>query len=192
MTGRAAAPGSRGRPPAARPWHLAGALLAAVLLSACGGRFDAGSPPRLPPPRPTPVVTAAPATPTPCTSPATVATLSLPGARRLADGLEILDRTVGTGAVARAGSKLSVLYTGTLADGTIFDASSRHGNKPFTFTLGRDRVIAGWDQGLVGMRVGGIRELVIPASLGYRCSSPGPAIPADSTLVFTVHLLSVH
>lgn len=136
------------------------------------------------------VTTPAP-TPTACVTPATVATTSLPGARTLRDGLEILDRKVGTGTVARDGSKITVLYTGSLPNGTVFDASSRHGNKPFALTLGKHQVIGGWDVGLVGMRAGGIRELVIPASLGYLCQSPGGGIPADSTLVFTVHLLTV-
>lgn len=184
-------PAATGRPAGGRALGLIVGLVAALALAGCGGRFDAGRAPTVATPRPTPVVTAAAPTATPCVSPASQATVHLPGARTLADGLQILDRTRGTGPVATDGSSLSVLYTGTLANGTVFDASSRHGNKPFTFTLGKGQVIAGWDQGLVGARAGGTRELVIPASLGYRCTSPGAGIPANSTLVFTVHLVSV-
>ncbi len=178
----------------ARGGRMAAALGAtglALILAACGGRFAAGATPSVPTPRPTRVVATPTPSPTACTTPAAAATISLPGARTLPDGLEILDRKVGTGPVAKVGSKLSVLYVGSLPNGTIFDASSRHGNRPFSFTLGKHQVISGWDQGLVGMRQGGVRELVIPAALGYGCASPGAGIPANSTLIFTVTLVKV-
>jgi FKBP-type peptidyl-prolyl cis-trans isomerase len=104
--------------------------------------------------------------------------------------LKIVDTTVGTGTAAAAGDVLSVLYTGKLDDGTVFDASSLHGNQPFSFTLGVGNVIEGWDLGLVGMKVGGTRELTIPPELGYGSSGQGP-IPPNATLHFTVQLLSV-
>lgn len=100
------------------------------------------------------------------------------------------DITVGTGATAANGDTLNVLYTGTLDDGTVFDASSLHGNQPFSFVLGANKVIQGWDLGLVGMKVGGKRELTIPPELGYG-AQPQQGIPANSTLHFTVQLLSV-
>lgn len=104
--------------------------------------------------------------------------------------LQITDTVVGTGTTAEDGDTVSVLYTGTLDNGTVFDASSLHGNQPFSFVLGAGQVIAGWDQGVVGMKVGGTRELVIPPSLGYG-SQQVSTIPPNSTLHFTVQLLSV-
>jgi FKBP-type peptidyl-prolyl cis-trans isomerase FkpA len=105
--------------------------------------------------------------------------------------LTIKDDVVGTGTVAQAGDTVSVLYTGTLDNGTVFDASSLHGNQPFSFTLGAGQVIQGWDLGVVGMKVGGTRELTIPANLAYGSSSPSSAIPSNSTLHFKIQLLSV-
>jgi FKBP-type peptidyl-prolyl cis-trans isomerase FkpA len=104
--------------------------------------------------------------------------------------LKITDTVAGTGAVAAAGDTVNVLYTGKFDDGTVFDASSLHGNQPFTFILGARQVIQGWDLGLVGMKVGGTRELTIPPELGYGSSGQGP-IPPNATLHFTVKLLSI-
>ena len=105
---------------------------------------------------------------------------------------KITDMVVGTGTVAQNGDTVSVLYTGSLDNGTVFDASSRHGNQPFSFTLGAGHVIKGWDLGLVGMRAGGTRELTIPGGLGYGAMPPpGSGIPPNATLHFTVELLSV-
>ena len=105
------------------------------------------------------------------------------------------DLTVGTGATATAGHSVSVNYTGWLYDatkpdnkGTQFDSSIGRG--PFSFLLGAGQVIAGWDQGVAGMKVGGSRRLIIPPSLGYGASGTGP-IPGNATLVFDVTLLGV-
>lgn len=103
--------------------------------------------------------------------------------------LEMKDIVVGTGAEAVDGKKVSVHYTGTLTNGTKFD-SSLDRNEPFEFTLGAGDVIAGWDQGVKGMKVGGKRNLVIPASLGYGERSVG-TIPPNSTLIFDIELLAV-
>jgi FKBP-type peptidyl-prolyl cis-trans isomerase FkpA len=108
-----------------------------------------------------------------------------------ADGLEITDITVGTGAEAVAGKTVSVLYTGTLTDGTLFDSTSKRNNAPFEFPLGQGMVIKGWDEGVQGMKVGGKRHLVIPAALGYGNQAVGGVIPANATLVFDVELLRV-
>lgn len=105
------------------------------------------------------------------------------------------DVRVGSGASAATGKTLTVNYTGWLFDasrtdqkGLQFDSSV--GKTPFTFTLGAGQVIAGWDRGLVGMNVGGLRRLVIPPSLGYGAERSGP-IPPNSTLVFDVELVNV-
>lgn len=100
------------------------------------------------------------------------------------------DITPGTGAEATAGKKVTVNYLGTLTNGTKFD-SSYDRNQPFDFTLGGGQVIKGWDQGVVGMKVGGKRKLVIPAALAYGEQSPSPSIPANSDLVFEIELLGV-
>ena len=105
--------------------------------------------------------------------------------------LLIEDTEEGTGAEAQAGDTISVHYTGTLLNGTKFDSSVDRGT-PFTFELGAGDVIAGWDQGLVGMKVGGKRKLTIPADLAYGDVSPSPLIPAGSVLVFEVELLEIN
>jgi peptidylprolyl isomerase len=103
--------------------------------------------------------------------------------------LIITDTTLGTGTAAKAGDHVYVNYTGTLTDGTKFDSSYDRG-APIDFILGQGRVIKGWDQGLVGLKVGGKRHLIIPASLAYGSNAVGP-IPANSTLVFDVELVSI-
>ena len=104
--------------------------------------------------------------------------------------VQITDETVGSGDVAATGDTVSALYTGMLENGTVFDASNLHGNQPISFVLGSGQVIKGWDQGIVGMKVGGKRKLVIPAELAYGNQSVG-SIPANSTLVFEVELVGV-
>ncbi len=109
----------------------------------------------------------------------------------LADGLQIIDEVAGTGAEATIGNTVSVNYVGTLTNGNKFD-SSYDRNQPFSFVLGAEQVIAGWDEGVAGMRVGGKRKLVIPPDLAYGAQSIGNGlIPPNSTLIFEVELLGV-
>jgi FKBP-type peptidyl-prolyl cis-trans isomerase len=104
--------------------------------------------------------------------------------------LIIEDTLVGEGDEAVAGATVSVHYTGTLTDGTVFDSSIPRGT-PFSFVLGSGQVIQGWDQGVEGMKVGGKRTLTIPPHLGYgEFGSPG-AIPPNATLIFDIELLEV-
>ncbi len=103
--------------------------------------------------------------------------------------LRIEEIAPGTGEWAKAGDLVTVNYTGLLPDGTVFDASSRHG-QPFSFTLGQGQVIQGWEQGLLGMKKGERRLIAIPPSLGYGANAVG-AIPANSTLIFEVELLDI-
>jgi FKBP-type peptidyl-prolyl cis-trans isomerase FkpA len=105
-------------------------------------------------------------------------------------GLIIDDLQSGSGATARAGQTATVHYTGWLTDGTKFD-SSLDRNEPFAFALGGGQVIAGWDEGMQGMRVGGVRKLTVPSSLGYGSWGAGDVIPPDATLVFEVRLIAV-
>lgn len=108
---------------------------------------------------------------------------------RTPSGLQYQDLATGAGPVAAAGSRVLVHYTGWLTDGTEFDTSRDRGT-PYGFRVGQGEVIAGWDEGVAGMRVGGRRKLVIPASLGYGAARNGP-IPANATLVFEVELVEV-
>jgi FKBP-type peptidyl-prolyl cis-trans isomerase FkpA len=107
-----------------------------------------------------------------------------------ASGLVIDDIKEGNGAAAAAGQSVTVHYTGWLTDGRKFD-SSKDRNDPFVFPLGRGHVIKGWDEGVQGMRVGGVRKLTIPPELGYGARGAGGVIPPNATLVFEVELLGV-
>jgi peptidylprolyl isomerase len=110
------------------------------------------------------------------------------------DGLKYTDTKTGDGATARSGNKVSVHYTGWLSDngakGKKFDSSVDRG-QPFQFTLGAKQVIAGWDEGVAGMKVGGKRTLTIPPELGYGARGAPAAIPPNATLIFDVELLQV-
>lgn len=109
-----------------------------------------------------------------------------------ADGkLQIKDVKVGPGAVAKSGDMITVNYTGKLTNGKVFDTSKKPGGQPFTFTLGKGQVITGWDNGLVGMKVGGRRTLTIPPDMGYGSAGAPPDIPANATLVFDVELIRI-
>jgi len=105
--------------------------------------------------------------------------------------LKVEDEMVGTGATAVAGDSITMNYVGMLTNGTVFDASKNHGTTGFTFTLGVGQVIQGWDQGIVGMKVGGKRKLTIPSSLAYGSQAVGGVIPANSALIFEVELLKI-
>ena len=105
-------------------------------------------------------------------------------------GLLIEEIRVGSGDTAVSGQFVSVHYTGWLTDGTKFD-SSKDRDEPFEFPLGQRTVIAGWDEGVQGMRVGGVRKLTIPPHLGYGARGAGGVIPPNATLVFEIELLDI-
>jgi peptidylprolyl isomerase len=107
-----------------------------------------------------------------------------------ASGLRYVDLVEGTGPSPRPGQSTTVHYTGTLEDGTKFE-SSRDKGRPYEFIIGRGNVIKGWDEGVMTMKVGGRRRLVVPAALGYGERGSPPAIPGGATLVFDVELLGV-
>lgn len=107
-----------------------------------------------------------------------------------ASGLQYIDIQEGTGATPKTGQTVVVHYTGTLEDGTKFD-SSRDRKQPFSFKIGVGQVIKGWDEGVGTMKVGGRRELIIPANLGYGARGAGGVIPPNATLKFDVELLKI-
>lgn len=107
-----------------------------------------------------------------------------------ASGLQYEDIVVGTGANPQAGQKVKVHYTGWLTDGTKFDSSYDHGG-PIDFPIGVGGVIKGWDEGVMSMKIGGKRKLIIPPQLGYGARGAGGVIPPNATLVFEVELLGV-
>ncbi|MDB5726849.1 MAG: peptidylprolyl isomerase [Noviherbaspirillum sp.] len=110
-------------------------------------------------------------------------------------GLQYEDIAVGSGDEAKAGNNVTVHYTGWLQNpdgsaGRKFD-SSKDRNDPFVFPLGAGHVIKGWDEGVEGMKIGGVRKLIIPAALGYGARGAGGVIPPNATLIFEVELLGV-
>jgi FKBP-type peptidyl-prolyl cis-trans isomerase len=111
-------------------------------------------------------------------------------AHEQASGLQYMELAEGTGPEATAGQQATVHYTGWLTTGQKFD-SSRDRGQPFTFALGARQVIAGWDEGVQGMKIGGRRKLVVPAELGYGSRGAGGIIPPGATLIFTVELLGL-
>ncbi|PPR18677.1 MAG: FK506-binding protein [Alphaproteobacteria bacterium MarineAlpha9_Bin7] len=122
---------------------------------------------------------------------AVVVVLALHMSNVAAGFLEIENLAVGTGVEAVSGDKVTVHYTGWLTDGTKFDSSLDRG-QPFSFKIGARQVIEGWDRGLQGMQVGGVRKLTIPPELAYGDRAVGGGlIPANSTLVFEIRLLKI-
>jgi len=135
--------------------------------------------------------TTSPGGKTPTTGPLSKEPKVQPPAGAAPAKLETKELVVGTGAEAKAGDTVTVNYVGELyKGGKIFDASwKRH--EPFSFALGKGQVIKGWDQGIPGMKVGGRRELIIPAALAYGAAGSPPAIPPNAPLIFVVDMLSV-
>lgn len=117
--------------------------------------------------------------------------VGLAGCGQAPTSLVIKDEVVGKGPAAQSGDTVTVNYTGWLTNGTKFD-SSLDRDQPFTFPLGGGQVIAGWDQGVAGMKVGGKRKLTIPPSLGYGEQGAGTTIPPNATLVFEIELLKIN
>jgi len=161
---------------------LALMLAAATALAACSSKTPAATDSASTSAEQPAAEASAPAAEEPAASDATATTV---------DKLEIKDLKVGKGTKAAKGDAVTVHYTGWLMDGTKFD-SSLDRNEPFAFNLGAGEVIAGWDQGVAGMKVGGKRELIIPASLGYGDAGAGGVIPPGATLKFEVTLLAVN
>ena len=158
----------------------AAALGGLLLLAACG---------YAPPASNAPTAGVAGATPTPVpgaddfNAGAGIAPVKYP------DGLQIVDVKTGSGDQVKKNDQLTVHYTGWLSNGTKFD-SSRDRGQPFDVTIGQGQVIKGWDEGLPGMKVGGVRKLIIPPDLGYGPQGQPPTIPANSTLVFLVEVVA--
>jgi peptidylprolyl isomerase len=134
---------------------------------------------------------AAPTAKTPTSGPLSTKPTVTPPSGAAPSKLVVKDLIKGTGAAAASGKSLTVNYVGVLyKGGTEFDSSWKR-NQPFQFQLGQGAVIQGWDQGLPGMKVGGRRELIIPASLAYGAQGSPPTIPANAPLVFVIDLLAV-
>ncbi len=113
------------------------------------------------------------------------------GMQKTPSGLQYEDLVPGSGDSPKAGKKVTVHYTGWLTNGTKFDSSVDR-NEPFTFVIGAGQVIPGWDEGVMSMKIGGKRKLVIPPELGYGAAGAGGVIPPNATLVFEVILLDIN
>lgn len=121
---------------------------------------------------------------------AAVESHAVQGQVKTPSGLSYTDLVQGSGAQPVSGKSVKVHYTGWLENGTKFDSSLDHG-QPFAFRIGTGEVIPGWDEGVMSMRVGGKRKLIVPAQLGYGASGAGGVIPPNATLIFEVELLDV-
>ena len=110
---------------------------------------------------------------------------------KMKSGLIIVNNVVGEGLEAEKFDILTVNYTGKLEDGTVFDSSKNPGRDPFRFTVGTGQVIQGWEEGFIGMKIGGTRTLTIPPEMGYGARGAGDVIPPNATLIFEIELLEV-
>ena len=165
------------------------ALGTALVLAACSGDKPKTDEPATTPAAAPAAAPAQPAVADPATATfAPALGVDLSKMTHTANGLYYHDLVVGKGARADSGTTVSVHYTGYLADGTMFETSTK--GTPIEFPLGQGRVVQGWDQGLPGMKVGGKRQLVIPSSLGYGPTGQGP-IPGGAIMIFTVELIGV-
>lgn len=171
-----------------RASHVVGFALLIGLAAGCSGRTESEGNKATAPAEDSAASTQ-PSTPAATsTSPANA---DAPQARTTKSGLTIIELVPGKGdRVAKAGDTVVVNYTGRLQDGTVFDASAKHG-KPFDFLLGRGQVIAGWDEGVAGMKIGEKRRLIIPPDLAYRDRGAGNVIPPNATLTFEVELVGI-
>jgi FKBP-type peptidyl-prolyl cis-trans isomerase FkpA len=179
-----------------------GAAIAAALiiaLVAWAGSFAVSAPAGAQTPAPAPAPAKPAPKPAPMTGPKTGTmtgpmTTTKPAPVTTPSGLTIIDTKVGTGATPRPGQTCVMHYTGWLyvngKKGDKFD-SSRDSGQPFEFKIGAHQVIAGWDEGIASMKVGGLRTLIIPPSLGYGSRGAGGVIPPNATLMFEVELLAV-
>lgn len=137
-----------------------------------------------------PVVPVVETTPLPIEETPTSTTTKKPNKITTIQGMKIETTKEGSGAEIVNGKIAVVHYTGKLTDGTVFDSSKTRGT-PFEFPLGAGRVIKGWDLGVLGMKVGEVRMLTIPAELGYGAQGAGGVIPPNATLIFEVELLGI-
>ncbi|HEY7916643.1 MAG TPA: FKBP-type peptidyl-prolyl cis-trans isomerase [Acidimicrobiales bacterium] len=180
--------------PRFRPWSLAVLAVATLGLAGCSSG-SSSSPTTSATPATTPATTAAPVATVPVQDPSPAGTLGTKPTVTVPPGapptqLQSTDLIVGTGPAAKAGDNVTVQYVlATYSSGKEIQAS--WDSQPFSFVLGEGNVITGWDQGVVGMKAGGRRELVIPPSLGYGANAPGPGIAANDTLVFIVDMVKI-
>jgi FKBP-type peptidyl-prolyl cis-trans isomerase len=170
--------------------RLALATLVFALLASCGqpnasdtpgaAQVSTSSPATQAQPSPQPIATAAAVT-TPCTKGKTETT---------PNGVRIVDSKCGSGKEATRGSAIKVKYVGKLDTGKVFDSTAKHGGKPYQTRIAVGAVIPGWDEGVPGMRVGGVRHLLIPPTMAYGSTGAG-AIPPNATIEFTIKLVGV-
>jgi len=163
-------------------------VLLALVIAGCGRKGEVTKAVKVQNPKEeAPAAATVPAPAPPAPAPA-VKSVGKDGWTTLESGLKYKDKKVGKGTEVKSGTRVTVQYKGWLDNGTVFDTSRKPGREPFSFTVGNSEVIKGWDEGLKGMRVGGIRELNIPSALGYGEAGQG-SIPPNARLHFEVEVV---
>jgi hypothetical protein len=165
------------------------ALLALLILGCGRGAEQTKAIEVANPPDNAPAIATVPGPP-PTTPPSPVKSVSKDGWVTLQSGLRYKDKKVGEGPEVTTNTRVTVQYKGWLDNGKVFDSSRRPGREPYQFTVDNNEVIKGWDEGLKGMRPGGVRELTIPPALAYGDEGHGGVIPPKATLHFEIELLN--
>jgi peptidylprolyl isomerase len=171
------------------------ALVAILVMASCGQPNASDTPGAASGPSSSPAPTQATPTPTPTPAP-TAAAITTPCTKgktvTTPNGVKVTDTKCGKGPEATRGSTIKVLYVGKLSSGKVFDASSKHGNKPLKLVIGKGQVIPGWDEAVPGMHVGGVRDLIIPPAMAYGPSgTQDGTIPPNATIEFRIKLVGV-
>jgi FKBP-type peptidyl-prolyl cis-trans isomerase len=161
----------------------------ALLIAGCGNRAEQTKAVKVANPKESAPAQATVPGPPPMAPPPAVKSVGKDGWMTLRSGLKYKDKKVGKGTEVKSGTRVTVQYKGWLDNGTVFDTSRKPDREPFSFTVDNGEVIKGWEEGVKGMKIGGIRELTIPSALAYGPEGRSPTIPPNATLHFEIEVI---